>query len=134
MQSNKCQPTKTTFELVHVKEELEDECNRSTVINQKEHQDKKSSTSANEKKRRLRSIVLSGDSEDEGNEKSQSKTVEKAVPRNKRGVQGKTKNTKLEDEGLDVGYTKVKTSVSAATRMTRSLAKKSNVSYKNKLV
>ena len=117
-----------------MKEELEDECNRSTVINQKENQDKTSSTSANDKKRRLRSIVLSDDSEDEGNEKSKSKTVEKAVPRNKRGVQGKTKNTKLEDEGLDVGYTKVKTSVSAATRMTRSLAKKSNVSYKNKLV
>ena len=56
------------------------------------------------------------------------------MPRNKRGVQGKTKNTKLEDEGSDVGHTKDKTSVTAATRMTRSLAKKSNVSYKNKLV
>ena len=131
VQKNKCQPTKSTFELVHVKEEPEDEFNRSTQI---EHQDKKSSINANDKKKRRRSIVLSDDSEEEGNERSTSKTVEKAVPKNKRSVQGKTKNAKVDHEGSDVGYAKAETSVTAATRMTRSLAKKSNTSNKNKLM
>ena len=76
VQNNKCHTTKSTDELVPVKEEPEDESNGST-LNKKEHQYKKLSTRVNDNKRRRRSIVVSDDSEDEGHEKIQSKPVEK---------------------------------------------------------
>ncbi|KAM0875826.1 hypothetical protein ACQ4PT_036549 [Festuca glaucescens] len=100
--NNKCQTTKSTVELVHVKEEPEDKSHG------KEHQYKKLSTSVNAKKRRRRSIVVSDGSDDEGNENSQPKPAEKALPKNKKRVYGKSKKSQLEDEGSDVGYTRQK--------------------------
>ena len=93
-----------------MKEELEDRT--------KEDEDKRSSRSANDKRKRQITVVLSDESEDEGNEKRKSKPVEKEVPIKRRNVQGKNKTIKLQDEGLDVGYAKNKASVTAAKRMT----------------
>jgi hypothetical protein len=92
----------------------------------KEHQYKKLSTSVNARKRRRRSIVVSDGSEDEGSENSQSKTAEKALPKNKKSVNGKYKKSQLEDEDSDVGYTREITSVTATRRMTRSISGKAN--------
>jgi hypothetical protein len=107
-----------------VKIEPEDKINGST-IDQKENQNKMLSTSVNDPKRRRRCIVEFDDSEDEGNGKCKSKAVEKALPNNMKSVHGKSKNATLEDdEGPNVGYTKYKTSVTGARRMTRSFAEK----------
>ncbi|KAM0896059.1 hypothetical protein ACQ4PT_023433 [Festuca glaucescens] len=116
VQNNKCQTDKSTVELVRVKEEPQDKSHG------KEQQYKKLSTSVNARKRRRRSIVVSDGSEDEGSENSQSKTAEKALPKNKKSVNGKYKKSQLEDEDSDVGYTREITSVTATRRMTRSIS------------
>ena len=83
-----------------VKEEPYDS-NESTLTKDKQ-QDKRSSSSSRQlrsgNKRRLRSVVISDESEDECTETNMPEKKEKGVCGNKKHVKAKAKNTMLEDE------------------------------------
>ena len=72
-----------------------------TTFNKDKHQDKISSSSRELRsgtKRRLRSVVISDESEDECIETNMPQQKEKGVCRNKKHVKAEAKNTMVEDQ------------------------------------
>ena len=98
-QNNKVSSGKLSCELVPVKEEPHD--SNGTTLNKDKRQDKIPSSSRELRsgtKRRLRSVVISDESEDECTETNMPEKKEKGVCGNKKHVKAKAKNTVLEDE------------------------------------